>query len=153
MLGAIAAALLVLASAPSVHIRHAAIDERRSISHSISDCIRDRYTECAAFKTDSVAIGPAVTYDYYLALADWRSIDGKRRGQVFLTTKGCGIWDVELVSMGRPLTSQAIGSFLNRGSSSDAARGKQAGIELTAALARIDAASVAYLRVPPGQSC
>ena len=148
-------ALIVVLISPAKGAQ-ATVEERQSISHSISDCIRDRSERCAAFKTTSVKIGVTVESSEadWLALADWKSSDGKKAGQVFLSTKGCGIWDVDVVSFGRPLTSKEIYAFLTRWPVvSPPQRAKRVTLELTSELARIDARSVAYLRVPPGPSC
>ena len=156
MRGPIIAAGLILVLISPATAKLATVEERQSISHSVSDCIRDHWERCADFKTTSVEIGATVEAPEadWLALADWKSSDGKKQGQVFLSTIGCGIWDVDLVSSGRSLTSKEIEAFLTRWPVvGPPQRAKRAVLELTSELARIDARSVAYLRVPSGPSC
>lgn len=146
----VAAFLLLILISPAIS-KQATVDQRRSISLSISNCLRDQWVECAAFKTTSVSIGATVTAQDYFALADWKSSGGKRRGQVFLSTKGCGVWDVDLVSSGRQLTAHEIISY--PGLKLSSTRSNQLAFDLTTELARIDSQTVSYLRVPPGPTC
>lgn len=150
----IAVLLLVVAISPALADK-ASVEDRMGMSASISNCIHDRVRGCATnpFKTISVEIGAAVlTLRYGVALADWKSADGTKRGQVFLSTKGCQLWNVGPVSVGRALSSDELSAYLGE-HLSWVQSPKQVATNLVRDLAQIDAQNVAYLRVPPGPSC
>lgn len=148
-------ALLVLVISTSPAAAHkASIDDRKSMSASISNCIHDRDFGCVPnpFKTNSVNIGAAVIVDDYLALADWRSTDGTRSGQVALWTMGCQIWNVGRVSIGRALRQDELLNVIGHSPVKPRSTSRTA-TELVDELAQVEAQKIAYLRVPPGPSC
>ena len=150
----VALVLLMISFSPASADK-VSVDDRKSMSASISNCIHDREVGCSnpnPFKTSSVAVGAAVEVEHYFALADWQSTDGTKRGQVYLWTKGCQIWSVGPVSIGRPLRPEELIAALHHGPITPRSF-KQVAAELVDELARVDAQKVAYLRVPPGPSC
>jgi hypothetical protein len=124
----------------------ASLGERTDISRSISaELSREYYKEANPFGTNAVEIGATViAVDFYHALADWRSADGKRHGQVFLTTKGCSLWYFDEVSVGKPLTAQELISPITP---------PKIATELVAELNKLEAEHVAYLKPVTGPTC
>lgn len=146
--------LLIISTAPAFADK-ASVEDRMGMSGSISNCIHDRDYGCSTnpFKTSSVEIGAAVfLLRYGVALADWKSTDGTKRGQVFLSTKGCQVWTVGPVSIERALRSDELSAYLGE-HLIWVPSPKQVATKLVDELAQLDARNVAYLRVPPGPSC
>ena len=148
----ITALLLVVTTVPALADK-ASVEDREYISASISNCIHRRDPGCSPnpFKTNSVEVGATVEIQM-IALADWKSTDGTKHGQVFLSTKGCQLWYVGLVSIERALRPEELTASMG-GYLSEPRLTKQVAKELVDELAQIEAQNIAYLRVPPGPSC
>jgi hypothetical protein len=95
--------MLVVVSISPANAARASVKDRMRMSVSISDYIHyhDR-GKSNAFKTDAVEVGAAAIEGQF-ALADWRSADGRARGQV-LFFYVCDDWNVGAISTGRPLS-------------------------------------------------
>jgi hypothetical protein len=150
----IALLLLIISISPAFADK-ASVEDRQFMSASISNCMHDCEFGCSnpnPFKTTSVKIGAAVVIQYYFALADWKSTDGTKRGQAFLSTNGCQIWSVGPVSIGHALHPEELTAYISERLSGLRAS-KQVATKLVDELAQVEAQNVVYLRVPPGPSC
>jgi|SRR5579872_719021 len=136
--------VLVVGSISPCHAAEASVQDRIGLSVSISDYIRDIKYENTSnlFRTTTVEIGATVIEDSS-ALADWRSADGKKHGQVFFYHM-CEHWWVEAVSVGRALSAHEIAGRIPAA----------AATRLVAELANVEDQPVAYLKpARPGGTC
>jgi len=130
-------AMIVLLSASPISAAQASIQDRTRMSVSIADYIHD-YGKSNSFKTNAVELGPAGV-EGHSALADWRSADGKHRGQISFFYL-CDHWNVGKISTGQPLRAKdLVGQALSSMSTRTAAK-------LIADLKQLESQHVAYLR-------
>lgn len=134
------------ATPPSFHAAKASNQDRWFISLSINSDIRywKRDGEPNPFGTNSVELGPTAIAEYW-ALADWQSVDGKKHGQVFLSTKGCQVWQVQQVSVGRRLTTKEVNTVYMLP--------PRLGAELMDELGGLESQHIAYMKPVMGDTC
>jgi len=102
--------LIILTSVSQAVARQASAADRTEMAVEIATDIRydQKVGLLNPFRTKAVELGPTAVEDSSstgtLALADWRSVDGKLHGQVLFYGM-CG-WHVGSVSVGRPLAAK-----------------------------------------------
>ena len=137
-------ALLVTTYAtPPPYATTASVEDRTRMSVAVASYIHDP-SESNMFKSSAVEIG-ATAIDWPYALADWKSADGKRTGQV-LFFHICGDWGVAVVSL-RPLTLDELTHSAGRMT-------KDKGSQLISKLDELEGQRIAYLKpAEPIQGC
>lgn len=131
--------ILTLAANPTTAppAREASIADRTGMSVEIADYIKDA-GRANEFKTGAVEVG-AAAIEGQTALADWRSADGKERGQVTFF-HSCDHWNLGRVSIGHAITANGLhASHLPGSPSVDDA------IRLVDELRRLEVRHVAFL--------
>ena len=129
--------MLVLVSASPINAAQASVEERTRMSVSIAAYIHD-FGRSSDFKTDAVELGPTAVVGNS-ALADWRSVDGKRHGQISFFYL-CDHWNVGKISTGQPLQAKdLVGQGLSNMSTKTATK-------LLADLKQFEKQHVAYLK-------
>ena len=122
----------------------ASVADRTRMSVEVASYIHDPGVP-NAFKSTSVEIG-ATAIDWPFALADWRSADGKRHGQVSFFHM-CDSWNVGAVSVNRPLTVTELTHSYGRMSEDKAA-------QLISKLDRLEVQQLTFLKpAKPIQGC
>ena len=129
---------------PPPYVYTATVADRRHMSVEVASYIHDP-SESNRFGTLSVEIG-AAAIDWPFALADWRSADGKRRGQVSFVYI-CDHWNVSAVSVTKPMTvSEIIHGF--------GKTPRDKAMQLISKLNRLEGLQIAFLEpATPVQGC
>jgi hypothetical protein len=97
--------MLVIVSISPVIAAQATVQDRMRMSVEIADYIRDS-GKSNEFHAGSVNLGAAVIEGHW-AIADWRSEGDKLHGQVAFAFL-CDHWNLERVTIGRPLRVQDL---------------------------------------------
>lgn len=130
-------AMIVFVSASPISAAQASIGDRIRMSEEIANYIHGS-GRSNAFKAGAVELGPA-TVEGNFALADWRSADRKRHGQVSFFY-ACDHWNVGKISVGRPFQAKdLVSKDLSNVSLKTAAK-------LLADLKQLENQHVAYLK-------
>lgn len=144
--------LVVLSSAPVwaaparswTDVVPATIQDRARMAQEIADDVH--YDgKSNVFKTDAVELG-AAAIEGNTALADWRSADRTKHGQVYFFYI-CDHWNVGKVSIGRPLTARELETNHYSAHAVDTTK-------LIAELKKLESHGIAYLNPPHfGATC
>lgn len=138
------ALLLTTHSTPPPYAITASVEDRTRMSVAVASYIHDP-SESNMFKSSAVEIG-ATAIDWPYALADWKSADGTRSGQV-LFFHICDAWNVATVSMMRQITLDELTHSIGRMT-------RDKGKQLISKLDELGGQRIAFLKpATPVQGC
>ena len=138
------ALLVTTYSTPPPYATTASVADRTRISVAVASYVHDP-SGSNKFKSLDVEIG-ATAIDWPYALADWKSADGKRSGQV-LFFHICDDWGVAAVSLTTPLTLDELTHSVGRMT-------KDTGSQLISKLNELEGQRIAFLKpATPVQGC
>src|ERR1700752_4111215 len=81
----------------------ATLEQRTAMSQELANSIHDREEVVSQLGVRGIEVGAAVV-DFHTALADWRSTDGKHRGQVAFFY-ACDHWNPAIITSGKPISA------------------------------------------------
>jgi hypothetical protein len=139
-------AIIFIISAWPTGARLATVRERVGLSVTIASYLHNRdYGKSNPFETGAVAVGAAVVESHF-ALADWKSADGKEKGQVDFFY-ACDSWNVGKVTKAQFRVQDLTGRRLGEVTREDAAK-------MIAELKWAERQGVGYLRpAKPTTTC